>query len=162
MRMTPSHVRRARDYIRGWSDAGEQELRRVTTLVNKVNPEDRKIAKRIASSLYNVLVHKIPTWAARLIALPFAVSLLAIASVQGRHLFGAAVMGQALKMNSWWIPTKFKRILRDSIYEIRTEASLMGALQKYLYLRGFDELEGGGNDIIIRSWGGYEYGDKLE
>jgi hypothetical protein len=91
-----------------------------------------------------------------------AVSMLIIAATLRRNLFSAAVMGQALKMNSWWIPTKFKKILRDSITEIRTDASLIGALEKYMYLRGFDDLEGGSDGVFIDSWGGYEYGDHYE
>jgi hypothetical protein len=120
------------------------------------------MAKVIASKIYGVLVHTVPTWVARMISLPFAVSLLIISATMRRNLFSAAVMGQALKLNAWWIPTKFKKILYDSIVQIRTDASLIGALEKYMYLRGFDEMEGGGDGIYIQEWGGYEYGDSYE
>lgn len=154
---------RARAYIDGWDkDVAESALQRSVDIVKSVDVDDRVLAKRIASSLYNVLVRKVPRWIARAVALPFTVSLLAIASIQGRNLFGAVVMGEAIRVNSWWIPTKFKKILKDSILEIRSEASLVGALEKYMYLRGFNDLEGGSGDIIIRSWGGYTYGDTYE
>ncbi len=165
-RSRKSRTRRAREFIKGWEDADKEgareELSRATELISRVSPEDRNLAKKIASKIYSVLVHTVPTWVARIISLPFAVSLLIVAASMGRNLFSAAVLGQALRLNSWWLPTRFKKILYDSIVRIRTDASLVGALEKYMYLRGFDEMEGGGDGIYIQEWGGYKYGDAYE
>ena len=156
---------KARAYISGWesadTEAANEELSRVTDALSRVKPEDRQLAKRIANAIYDVLVRTIPTWIARLISLPMAVSMLLIAATMRRSLFSAAVMGQALRSNSWWIPTKFMKMMKKSAEQIKYEPGMKAALEMYMYERGFDNLEGGG-DGYIDSWGGYEYGDTYE